>query len=98
MSEEIGRDDIDSRLADVGWDGAPKDLAQLFLLFLHCLDDLHKFEKNRSSRLKKPMWCIFLEAAALIHEQIDRRDEMNEKLLAVSDLLLPRLRNGETSV
>jgi len=40
----------------------------------------------------------FLDTAAPLHEQIARLDEMNEKLRAARDLLLPRLMNGEVAV
>jgi type I restriction enzyme, S subunit len=40
----------------------------------------------------------FLETAIPIHEQIAKLDEMNEKLGAARDLLLPRLMNGEIVV
>ena len=40
----------------------------------------------------------FLELAAPLHEQITKVDEMNEKLRAARDLLLPRLMSGEIAV
>lgn len=40
----------------------------------------------------------FLEAAVPLHEQITRLDEMNDKLRAARDLLLPRLMSGEIAV
>ena len=40
----------------------------------------------------------FLESAAPLHEQITKLDEINDKLRAARDLLLPRLMSGEISV
>jgi type I restriction enzyme S subunit len=40
----------------------------------------------------------FFEAAVPLHEQIEKLDEMNEKLRAAHDLLLPRLMSGEIAV
>ena len=40
----------------------------------------------------------FLEAAVPLHEQITKLDEMNDKLRAGRDLLLPRLMSGEIAV
>lgn len=40
----------------------------------------------------------FLETVTPIHAQLDKLDEMNQKLRAARDLLLPRLMNGEISV
>jgi len=40
----------------------------------------------------------FLETAVPLHEQIAKLDEMNEKLRAARDLLLPRLMSGEIAV
>jgi type I restriction enzyme S subunit len=40
----------------------------------------------------------FLDAAGPLREQIARLDEMNEKLRAARDLLLPRLMSGEIAV
>jgi len=40
----------------------------------------------------------FLEAVTPIHEQLDRLVEMNQKLRAARNLLLPRLMNGEIAV
>jgi type I restriction enzyme S subunit len=40
----------------------------------------------------------FLETAAPLHEQITKLDEMNDKLRAARDLLLPRLMSGEIAV
>jgi type I restriction enzyme S subunit len=40
----------------------------------------------------------FLEIVSLNHEQIAKLDEMNQKLRAARDLLLPRLMNGEIEV
>ena len=40
----------------------------------------------------------FLDTAVPIHEQIDKLDEMNHKLRAARDLLLPRLMNGEIAI
>jgi len=40
----------------------------------------------------------FLETAAPLHEQIAKLDEMNEKLGAARDLLLPRLISGDIAV
>jgi type I restriction enzyme S subunit len=40
----------------------------------------------------------FLETAAPLHEQIAKLDEMNDKLRAARDLLLPRLMSGEIAV
>jgi type I restriction enzyme, S subunit len=40
----------------------------------------------------------FLDTAAPLHEQIARLDEMNERLRAARDLLLPRLMSGEIAV
>jgi type I restriction enzyme S subunit len=40
----------------------------------------------------------FLEAAVPLHEQITKLDDMNEKLRAARDLLLPRLMGGDLTV
>ncbi|MBI4515806.1 MAG: restriction endonuclease subunit S [Deltaproteobacteria bacterium] len=40
----------------------------------------------------------FLETAVPLHEQIAKLDEMNKKLRAARDLLLPRLMSGEIAV
>jgi type I restriction enzyme S subunit len=40
----------------------------------------------------------FLEAVSPMHEQMEKLDEMNQKLRAARDLLLPRLMSGEISV
>jgi type I restriction enzyme S subunit len=40
----------------------------------------------------------FLESTVPLHEQITKLDEMNEKLRAARDLLLPRLMSGEIPV
>jgi type I restriction enzyme S subunit len=40
----------------------------------------------------------FLETAALLHEQRDKLEAMNEKLRIARDLLLPRLMSGEIKV
>jgi type I restriction enzyme S subunit len=40
----------------------------------------------------------FLEIITPIHEQLDKLDEMNKKLRAARDLLLPRLMSGELAV
>jgi len=40
----------------------------------------------------------FLETAMPVHEQIAKLDEMNERLRAARDLLLPRLMSGEIAV
>ena len=40
----------------------------------------------------------FLETAAPIHAQLDKLDEMSQKLRAARDLLLPRLMSGEITV
>jgi len=40
----------------------------------------------------------FLETAVPLHEQIAKLDEMNQKLRAARDLLLPRLMSGEIAV
>jgi type I restriction enzyme S subunit len=40
----------------------------------------------------------FLDTAVPLHEQMARLDEMNEKLRAARDLLLPRLMTGEIAV
>ncbi len=40
----------------------------------------------------------FLESAVPLHEQITKLDEMNEKLRAARDLLLPRLMSGDIPV
>jgi type I restriction enzyme, S subunit len=37
----------------------------------------------------------FLETVSLMHEQLDKLEEMNSKLKAARDLLLPRLMSGE---
>ena len=41
---------------------------------------------------------LFLETVAPIHDQLDRLDQINEKLRAARDLLLPRLMSGEITV
>jgi type I restriction enzyme S subunit len=40
----------------------------------------------------------FLEIVSPLHEQLDKLDEMNQKLRAARDLLLPRLMSGEIAV
>jgi type I restriction enzyme S subunit len=40
----------------------------------------------------------FLEAVSPIHEQLTKLTEMNEKLRAARDLLLPRLMSSEMTV
>jgi type I restriction enzyme S subunit len=40
----------------------------------------------------------FLEVVSPIHEQLDKLEEMNQKLHAARDLLLPRLMSGEIAV
>jgi type I restriction enzyme S subunit len=40
----------------------------------------------------------FLEIVSPIHEQLDKLDEMNQKLRAARDLLLPRLMSGEITL
>jgi type I restriction enzyme S subunit len=40
----------------------------------------------------------FLETVFPIHEQLNKLDEMNQKLRAARDLLLPRLMSGEIAV
>jgi len=40
----------------------------------------------------------FLEAVSPMHEQMEKLDEMNQKLRAARDLLLPRLMSGEIAV
>ena len=40
----------------------------------------------------------FLEIVSPIHEQLDKLEEMNQKLRAARDLLLPRLMSGEITV
>ena len=40
----------------------------------------------------------FLESAAPLHEQITKVDEMNDKLRAARDLLLPRLMSGKIAI
>jgi len=40
----------------------------------------------------------FLETVTSIHAQLDKLDEMNQKLRAARDLLLPRLMSGEIAV
>jgi type I restriction enzyme, S subunit len=40
----------------------------------------------------------FLEVIAPMHEQLEKLDEMNQKLRTARDLLLPRLMSGEISV
>jgi len=40
----------------------------------------------------------FLETVTPIHAQLDKLDEMNQKLCAARDLLLPRLMSGELAV
>jgi len=40
----------------------------------------------------------FLEIVSPIHEQLDKLEEMNQKLRAARDLLLPRLMSGEIAV
>ncbi len=40
----------------------------------------------------------FLEIVSPIHQQLDKLDEMNQKLRTARDLLLPRLMNGEITV
>jgi type I restriction enzyme, S subunit len=37
----------------------------------------------------------FLETVSLVHEQLDKLEEMNSKLKAARDLLLPSLMSGE---
>lgn len=44
------------------------------------------------------MLHAFLETVTPIHAQLDKLDEMNQKLRAARDLLLPRLMNGEIAV
>jgi len=44
------------------------------------------------------MLRAFLENTAPIHEQLDKLDEMNQRLRAARDLLLPRFMNGEIQV
>ena len=46
----------------------------------------------------KQMLRSFLDVVASFHEQIDKLDEMNQKLKAARDLLLPRLMSGEIVV
>jgi len=41
---------------------------------------------------------VFLEAAVPLHEQITKLNEINDKLRAARDLLLPRLMSGEIVV
>ena len=41
---------------------------------------------------------VFLETAVPLYEQITKLDDMNEKLRAARDLLLPRLMSGEIAV
>lgn len=50
--------------------------------------------------LKPPATLLhtFLETVTLIHAQLDKLDEMNLKLHAARDLLLPRLMSGEIAV
>jgi type I restriction enzyme, S subunit len=50
--------------------------------------------------LKPPATLLhaFLETVTLIHAQLDKLDEMNQKLRAARDLLLPRLMSGEIVV
>ena len=40
----------------------------------------------------------FLEVGVPLHEQITKLDEMNDRLRAARDLLLPRLMSGEIAV
>ena len=42
--------------------------------------------------------CAFLETVTPIHAQLDKLDEMNQKLRAACGLLLPRLMSGEITV
>ena len=44
------------------------------------------------------MLRAFLETVTPIHAQLDKLDEMNQKLRAARDLLLPRLMSGEIAV
>jgi type I restriction enzyme S subunit len=44
------------------------------------------------------MLRAFLETVTPIHAQLDKLDDMNQKLRAARDLLLPRLMNGEIPV
>jgi len=46
---------------------------------------------------KNVLW-EFLEVVSPIHEQLDKLDEMNQKLRAARDLLLARLMSGEIAV
>jgi type I restriction enzyme S subunit len=40
----------------------------------------------------------FLETASPIHQQLDKLEEINTKLKAARDLLLPKLMSGEIAV
>jgi len=54
-----------------------------------------------SRPLLLPRACVvrdFLEVAGPLHEQITKLDEMNQRLRAARDLLLPRLMSGEIAV
>lgn len=60
---------------------------------------------NRNFAYSRPLLCptttllhAFLETVTPIHAQIDKLGEMNQKLRAARDLLLPRLMNGELAV
>ncbi len=46
----------------------------------------------------KSMLRSFLDVVSPLHEQIDKLDEMNQKLKSARDLLLPRLMSGEIVV
>ncbi len=46
----------------------------------------------------KQLLCSFLDVVTYFYEQIDKLDEMNQKLKAARDLLLPRLMNGDIPV
>ena len=50
--------------------------------------------------LKPPATLLhaFLETITPIRSQLDKLDEMNQKLRAARDLLLPRLMSGEIAV
>ena len=60
---------------------------------------------NRNLAYSRPLiipavtiFHAFLETVALIHEQLNKLEEINQKLRAARDLLLPRLMSGEIAV
>ena len=60
---------------------------------------------NRNLAYSRPLiipaatiFHAFLETVTLIHEQLNKLEEINQKLRAARDLLLPRLMSGEIAV